>query len=525
MDTPDLAILLTNIDSTYPDSPQDPSVKDHQKQHDLIHTVVRLIAPVANVKSYGAVGSGLVSDLVAIQAAVTALPAGGGTVFFPPGIYLVGSGSISDQGKCVTFAGSSRSSVKLLSNTGTGTVFIITGTGTEISSLTIENNTAWASVTSGAGIRQDGGNFNSYRDLTVVGFYEGLVFTGGYGFAITRCYVVNNKRYGVYVRNISDPDAGDSQITNCTFDCGGLYAAAAAAIRQESSGGLKITANKVVHHDRGFDLMVAEGVETSVLTITGNSFEGQNVAAIRMGRLGSTGTFGKITVGPNQINGTAAGGTMIEGIVLGAGIYQALIVGNMMEGITTATAIKLLSGVDNVAIATNSMNGFAVGIDRQLGSGDIQVSPQKFRGVLTPLKHAQNLPGGPQSVLDQQYVNDLGTITSDSVPTQYFRVVVPDYTGVFIKATVTGIVQGVGGFVKVEKRTVIQGAGGAAPTVAALTADTAGPAVVVDFDVTSVAGSLIVGVRRSAGIGTAINGRIHIQIDGTVNSVYQYAVA
>lgn len=45
-----------------------------------------------NVKSYGAVGDGVTNDASAITAAITAAQAaGGGTVFFPPGIYTIGA--------------------------------------------------------------------------------------------------------------------------------------------------------------------------------------------------------------------------------------------------------------------------------------------------------------------------------------------------------------------------------------------------------------------------------------------------
>ena len=45
-------------------------------------------APV-NIKDFGAVGDGVTDNLVAIQAAHDALPATGGTIYFPPGTYLI----------------------------------------------------------------------------------------------------------------------------------------------------------------------------------------------------------------------------------------------------------------------------------------------------------------------------------------------------------------------------------------------------------------------------------------------------
>ncbi len=56
-----------------------------------------------NVRTYGATGDGVTNDSAAIQAAINALPSGGGTVFFPPGNYLIGTaitltGDIKVQG-------------------------------------------------------------------------------------------------------------------------------------------------------------------------------------------------------------------------------------------------------------------------------------------------------------------------------------------------------------------------------------------------------------------------------------------
>jgi len=50
---------------------------------------------VYNVKAYGALGDGVASDSAAIIAAIAAIPATGGTLYFPPGVYNITSGAIS----------------------------------------------------------------------------------------------------------------------------------------------------------------------------------------------------------------------------------------------------------------------------------------------------------------------------------------------------------------------------------------------------------------------------------------------
>ncbi len=48
-----------------------------------------LWTPVANVRDFGARGDGVTDDTASIQRAIDRLPGGGGTVFFPPGVYLI----------------------------------------------------------------------------------------------------------------------------------------------------------------------------------------------------------------------------------------------------------------------------------------------------------------------------------------------------------------------------------------------------------------------------------------------------
>jgi hypothetical protein len=62
-----------------------------------------------NVKLLGAMGDGVTNDTVAIQAAIDRLPAAGGTVFFPPGTYVV-SATLALPDKPVKLVGSGRGS-------------------------------------------------------------------------------------------------------------------------------------------------------------------------------------------------------------------------------------------------------------------------------------------------------------------------------------------------------------------------------------------------------------------------------
>ena len=52
---------------------------------------------VVSVKDFGALGNGLVDDAAAIQAAINAMPANGGGLYFPAGTYLIGSAVILNK--------------------------------------------------------------------------------------------------------------------------------------------------------------------------------------------------------------------------------------------------------------------------------------------------------------------------------------------------------------------------------------------------------------------------------------------
>lgn len=68
--------------------------------------------PIYNVESYGAVHDGSTDDAAAIQAAINALPACGGIVYFPCGEYAIGS--TIDVGDGTTSTGSTRNGVHLM---------------------------------------------------------------------------------------------------------------------------------------------------------------------------------------------------------------------------------------------------------------------------------------------------------------------------------------------------------------------------------------------------------------------------
>ena len=111
-------------------------------------------------------------------------------------------------------------------------------------------------------------------NVTVVGMYRNIWLKETLRTVISASYLVSPLFASLEKSNVTvaNQDAGDDVITTTTFDSsagGTTY-----AILQEAGGGLKIVANKILHHAFGYYLSSYPGSATSDLLITGNSFEG-----------------------------------------------------------------------------------------------------------------------------------------------------------------------------------------------------------------------------------------------------------
>lgn len=143
-----------------PTHPLDPDAPHGHAQADIVGLAATLATKVSdgelflNVKDYGAVGDGTTDDTVAIQAALTAIPTGGATVYFPSGTYLVSIANGDNVNKLalrltktgVTLRGAGRGSttIKLANSVGDYTAILSDNTAlgtTDLSGLTIQDLT------------------------------------------------------------------------------------------------------------------------------------------------------------------------------------------------------------------------------------------------------------------------------------------------------------------------------------------------------------------------------------------------
>lgn len=330
-----------------------------------------------NVTDYGAIGDGSADDTAAVNAAIAALnSAGKGNLYFPAGTYkctsalttITASGIVLGNGPA-GFDGSTGSSM-VLQTSSTANLFTVSGYRVSFANLGLRN--------SGGGTPSAGGGIVSsistglervdLENVSVSRFYDDVDIQGT-GWTIRNSWIFAPVRYGVRVRNTVLADAGDWTIGDC-----GIFSSAqnaTSAIRIESSGGGRISGNKinmgVTGHKfaTGIDLAIGAGNATSVLTVTGNSIENVTGDAISLAAT-STGYYGLVAISALQVglysnnsgsvlNITAA----TNGSFATAGSVSVVTIdGVVAETDGTARAAISLTKSDKVTIGEMVINGF-----------------------------------------------------------------------------------------------------------------------------------------------------------------------
>ena len=184
-------------------------------------------SPFFSVLDYGAVGDGVTNDATAIQAAITAA-ASGGELWFPPGVYYIGTTSLV-LNRCIVVRGSGSSNSyasggSVIKYVGTGAAILVNnGGGVEAEQVNI----------SGIGIDCDGTGAYGIRfgsasgsPKACVGVFSGLYVTGattaGYHLVsaqlctFIQCEAMYNAgAAGWLVDSISGGDTTHTKFINC----------------------------------------------------------------------------------------------------------------------------------------------------------------------------------------------------------------------------------------------------------------------------------------------------------------------
>jgi hypothetical protein len=183
----------------------------------------------------------------------------------------------------------------------------ITGSNVTIRNIALEN-TYSGTPTSGSGILVSGGNpaTGEYPSCFLIdqvslrGFYNNINITNAYQWEINNIFSYKAAYAGVKIANTALPDGGDAKILNSYFQAMGRNGHA--GIVQTSGGGLKLLGNKF-NSSSDAATRIAYGYygdmtasASSILVVTGNSFENYGYSAIKLTGLPH------LSIGTNQFS-------------------------------------------------------------------------------------------------------------------------------------------------------------------------------------------------------------------------------
>lgn len=420
--------LPTDIEATYPDA--SPGDTAHQAHHDTIHAFVnghpaapdphgdrayadglvealRGVLPL-NVRDYGATGDGVTDDAAAITAAVAALPASGGALYFPAGTYLLGSAITLN--KPALFYGDGYAT-NLRTSSASANIFTVTGA----EQVEVRGLRFTSSVARTAGWYVDvAASANRFRlaDFFMDGFHGGVrtaaaataTIEGGQmlnGVATTGTAVRIDAGVDVTVRDILVDAA--SQIYS------GVYITA--------TGDVTLTDCQLIHAGDALRLEAQTGKAITSVWATGCFFDnsargvvmqtgGGNIARCRLDScwaasstahgivIDSTGggTIDGVDINACHVFDNAGNGILVTG----SATENVRIDGCTVAGQVGQSGVAVLAGVSQFAIQncrigdSHGFPGNAYGIYIEGGAGNnYQVTDNDLRGnTTTPLSNA-----------------------------------------------------------------------------------------------------------------------------------------
>ncbi len=314
--------------------------------------------PWIDVRAYWAVGDGVTDDTTAIQAAVDAIPAAGGTVFIPAGTYLTGKINLGTKsGLNIVGAGWRHTALTLKNNVnddlffrGNGTTYV---TGTRIVGLRLEGNSA--NQTAGSGI-----HLYAVEDSHIVGCYihdfkdqgilaEGTASRSNVYVYVSDSYINTNLAGGIYFLNQSYAGV----ITGNVIAGNGKNPAGNGGLRSNANSEHTITGNLFDDNSIGIRLYAS-----SWSTITGNVFLDTDRTVILL----DGGSDHHVVSGNMILSPSDSAPNTYMGIDMD-GTYN-VITGNMIWGRTNVIAVGVREtvGANNNLIVANTIQNATTGI-------------------------------------------------------------------------------------------------------------------------------------------------------------------
>jgi hypothetical protein len=343
-------------------------------------------ANAADLTSYGAVCDGVTDDTAAIQAAITDVQSQRGVLDWPVGFCKISATlNISDA---ITIRGKGRQSSGIRWTDETLTAISVKSDR----GIVIERMYFSAPLTASAGamVKLEGNAaanvLSSFRDNVFIGGFNQLHTVSAYIWTADTNYHYGYQNSAIIVQNTHNVDDGDSSIHNSIFSGGGPNSS---SVIQYSSGGLRVTNNKLLGGLSAYKMQLSPGAVTSDLLFVANSVENQTGAALQFGTSGGNGTFANIVITDNQfmnqpigiamdaptrflsrmtINDNSMSVVARYGII-GTTIEDFIISDNQITGIAGAlNAVAIGSNSQNGRVNGNRTKSFALGVSNSSAS-------------------------------------------------------------------------------------------------------------------------------------------------------------
>jgi hypothetical protein len=299
-----------------------------------------------NIVAYGADPTGAADSTTAVTNALAALPANGGSIYVPYGIYKLASAVTVS--KAVKFFGDGyrKSEFSCASAVDAFNITVNTDFDVVFEDLGF-TTTSNADATAGAFIHGNAAaNFPLYVERCWFEHAFNAIQLNSNWFSVIRACVFTNTAAtngsSIWINNLVNVDQGDNLIEGCVFLGVSTY-----QIHQTAGGGTRILSNKFVAGVGGstsFTGDLAAG-STSDLLFHGNSFEANvSVGPIKIAPAG--GVYNNILIQANQIV-VASGATGVTIAPTGVGTVNA--------GMITANQFSL--GANHVVFNPAAVNG------------------------------------------------------------------------------------------------------------------------------------------------------------------------
>jgi hypothetical protein len=329
-----------------------------------------------DVRQYGAVGDGVTTDTHAIQAAIDAAAAAGGTVYIPDGLYLInttnnplGDGSQAlnfTEGTIIRGESEKGTMLKLHDDAPDSMSMLLAQSGdsnTLIENLTLDGNKTRAAASTHSeneGIDYKGGSFHTVRNVTVQNCgAEGIDTDQADDVFIFGCSLINNGGNGCHIGHGNNRNV----VANCFFKGNGYNRATnpspdtakqAGAIDFTQTTDCIMSGCILVSNVRGVVTVGAIGTRISDCTIK-NSALGEVPVALRGLFAGST---GDVVIENCDISLNSVATDVSVGVLITDGLDHATIRNCM---IYARNGIKIEDG-GLTYIDGNTFNGSRVGV-------------------------------------------------------------------------------------------------------------------------------------------------------------------